>query len=245
MTSGEIFEAYRRMFATGEDGEVCWWYSGWTFVSIDGYPDIPLSQVVAVMTYRTRTFPDGRFEVDWSEIGVFRDPATGELPEKWINPITGQVIELPRSFSEGPGSYVVAPAADTVQLELTQPNARLLELRVDFHPGPERCWFRQLERKVRGFPRPDGSLPPPGSSSGFESVTELAFHADRRAIQSGGAVPTQGTYSFRLAGIPPWMGFGPLTGVTTTRGCITKARPGEILDREAWARLQTIFPGSE
>ena len=55
VTSGEIFEAYRRMFATGEDGEVCWWYSGWTFVSIDGYPDIPLSQVVAVMTYRTRT----------------------------------------------------------------------------------------------------------------------------------------------------------------------------------------------
>jgi hypothetical protein len=196
------------------------------------------------MTYRTRTLDESRFEVEWSEIGVFRDPASGELPGLWTNPLTGRVIEMPRSFSEGPGAYRVAPAEGTVQLELQQPNARLLELRVDFQHRPERCWFRQFERKVRGFPRPDGSLPPPGSPSGFESLTELAFYADRRAIEAGGFVPTEGIYSFHLGGIPPWLGFGEQLGVTTTRGRITKARPGEPVDREAWARLQATFPAA-
>lgn len=243
MTPREIFETYRRMFATPADGAVCWWYSGWTFVALEGHPEIPLSQVVAVMTYRTQSLPDGRFRVDWSEVGVFRDPSTGALPGRWTNPVTGRVIDMPQSFSEGPGSYVVAPGDGTVQLELVQPNARLLELRVEFHPGPERCWFRQIERKVRGFPRPDGSLPPPGSPSGFESLTELAFYADSRAADAPDPGSTQGTYAFRLGGIPPWMGFGELAGTTTTRGCITKARPGERLDRESADRLASIFPG--
>jgi hypothetical protein len=243
MDSRQVFETYRRMFAATEDGEVCWWYSGWTFVSVDGYPDIPLSQVAAIMTYRTETLSGGRFRVHWREIGCFRDPATGELPLAWTNPITGIVLEPPRTFHEGPGSYTVSPADGTVALELDQPLARLISLQVDFHADAERCWFLQTERKVRGYPMPDGTLPQPVTPSGFEGRTELGFFASRSDIEAGGFVRAHGVYSFRTSGIPTWMGFGALQGTTTTRGTITKALPGEPLDRTSRGRLERLFPG--
>jgi hypothetical protein len=232
------------MMAAPDDSSVCWWYSGWTFVTIDGYPEFPMSQVAAIMTYRAATLPGESFRIHWSEIGCFRDPATSELPEQWTNPVTGAQLAMPRSFKEGPGSYTITRAADGVALQLDQPTARVLDLSVDFRAGSERCWFRQRERKVRGFPLPDGTPPVIGASAGFESVTELSFFASTRDLErsDNAFVPAQGIYYFRLSGIPPWMGFGDLRGYTTTSGTITKALPGQKVDRISWERLAELFP---
>jgi hypothetical protein len=243
MKSSDYFQAYRRMLATADDGIVDWWYSGWTFVRIEGQPEIPLMQITAIMTYRTETLAADRFRIHWSEIGVFRDPSTGEVPTEWVNPVTGAVVRPPVTFQEGPGSYTATATPNGVQLDIVQPNATVRSTQISFNVAFGRLAILQEERKQRGFPATDGKLPPPGSSAGFEGVTQLSFSASladlaRPAAQS---LAVQGSYVFTLMGLVPWMGFGALTGRTITRGRITRAAPGHKLDALAWQRLAERF----
>ncbi len=246
MDAARTMDLYRRMLGSPDDGTVCWWYSGWTFVSVAGHLEIPVAAVVAVMTYDTETLAAGGCRIRWSEIGAFREPATSEPPGPWTNPVTGLTVEPPRSFQEGPGAYTVtAGAAGAVALALDQPNARVRGLDAHLRQDGDRLYVVQQERKLRGFPQPDGQLPPPGSSSGFEAVTELSFFASARAVEAAGNgfVPCQGSYRFTLSGIPPWMGFGDVPGLTVTRGVITKAPPGSRVDPTGRDLLARLFPG--
>ncbi len=240
------FDMYRRTFATADDGLVCWWYSGMSYVVLPGQPEIPLLQIVAIMTYRTTTESPDTFCVHWSEIGVFLDPLTGGPLTSWTNPVTGLTVEPPQSFAEGPGKYTVHRTDDGVGLQLEQPHARIVELAVAFDDGDGRFAFTQRERKVRGYPGPDGTLPPADSPASFEGLTELRFATPKDGLRAdGNCEPSvQGTYRFTLAGIPPWTGFQAVPGgVTRTLGSITRARPGERLNPGAWALLQQRFPG--
>lgn len=244
MEPKDYFRAYRRMIATVDDAVVNWWYSGWTFVQIAGQPEIPLMQVIAIMTYRTQTLSADAFRVHWSEIGAFQDPATGEAPDEWCNPLTGAVVRPPKSFVEGPGTLTVTATPSGVQLEIVQPHATVREASVGFDTAHGRLKVTQRERKLRGFPAIDGRLPPPGSASGFEGMTELCFFSDvaRLAQPDTQLLPVQATYSFVLMGLVPWMGFGNLTGKTVTRGLISRAQPAHQLDAAAWERLAALFP---
>lgn len=243
MTATERYRAYRRVIAAPDDTEVCWWYSGWTALQVEGYPDLPVSQIAAIMTYRAETLSPDRFRIHWSEVGVFRDPVTGELPVSWTNPLSGAQIELPRTFREGPGTYTLTCTTDGVAVELEQPNAQVLDTQVEFHFGAERCWFSQTERKIRGVPLADGSMSPL-ASSGLSGVTQLAFFASAADAlgTSSEFVPASGTYSFRLAAIPPSFGFGQQSGACRTWGTISKALPGQKLDRTSWERIAQFFP---
>ena len=239
------FDMYRRTFATADDGLVCWWYSGLSYVVLPDQPEIPLLQVAAIMTYRTQTLSPDAFCVHWSEIGVFLDPVTGGPLRSWTNPVTGATVEPPHSFAEGPGKYTVSRTDDGVRLELEQPHARIMELAVAFDDDGSRFAFTQSERKVRGYPGPDGTLPPADSPLSFEGRTKLRFAADKDALlpNSDCKPLVQGTYRFTLAGIPPWTGFQAVPGgVTRTLGSITRARPGERVNGAAWAMLQQRFP---
>ena len=244
MNITNYYNIYRRMIATATDDIVNWWYSGWTFVQIAGQPAIPLMQVAAIMTYRCETLATDCFRIHWSEIGAFRDPSTGELPTEWINPLTGTSIKPPRSFKEGPGHTTVSATANGVALEIQQPHATLRDSQVSFRTDRGRMAISQRERKVRGFPAVDGRLPAAGSATSFESVTELSFFADLAPLQGSAtaAIGVQGVYSFTLLGIAPWMGFGDLTGLTITRGRITRAAPGFTVDATSWRRLAELFP---
>jgi hypothetical protein len=245
MNAAESLLAYRRMVAAPDDSTVCWWYSGWTFVEIAGHEDVPICSVVAIMRYETATLGDAAFQIRWSEIGAFRDPATSERARARVNPITGQSVQIPPSFEEGPGVYTVSAGANarTVGLALQQPFADVRELNVQIRRDAARCFVVQAERKVRGYPLADGSLPPPGSAAGFEAETRLSFFAATGDLRSDDLrfVPCQGTYLFTLTGVPAWMGFGTLQGRTITRGVITKARPGEVIDPTGHALLAQNF----
>ncbi len=246
MNAARSFDLYRRMLGSPDDGAVCWWYSGWSFVEVEGHIEIPVAAVVAVMTYDTETLAADSCRIRWSEIGAFREPATSEPPASWTNPLTGQTVEPPRSFQEGPGAYTVSCSAPgRVALALQQPGAMVRSLHAQMQQQGDRLFVVQQERKVRGFPLPDGTLPAPGSTSGFEALTELSFYASARAVDAAEDrfVPCQGSYRFTLSGIPPWMGFGDLSGRTVTRGVITKARPGSRIDPSGLDLLSRLFPG--
>jgi hypothetical protein len=244
MNSSETFSAYRRMIATHDDSVVNWWYSGWTFVQIEGQPHIPLMQIMAIMTYRTETLSQDSFRIHWSEIGVFKDPATGEIPDVWINPLTGARMQPPRTFQEGPGQTTITSTPNGLRFNIVQPHATLRDASVRFEKAHGRLSFTQREKKLRGFPTLEGHLPLPGSPAGFEGITELSFFAglDDLAKPADEMLSVQGIYSFVLMGLPPWMGFGELVGRTVTRGRITRGAPDKRLDTVAWQRLATLFP---
>ena len=203
MNSSDTFSAYRRMIATHDDSVVNWWYSGWTFVQIEGRPRVPLMQIMAIMTYRTETLSEDSFRIHWSEIGVFKDPATGEIPDVWINPLTGARVQPPRTFQEGPGQTTITSTPNGLHFNIVQPHATLRDASVRFEAAHGRLSFTQREMKLRGFPTPDGSLPPPGSPAGFEGITELSFFAslDDLARPPDETLPVQGIYSFVLMGL--------------------------------------------
>ena len=175
---------------------------------------------------------------------MFKDPVTGEIPDVWINPLTGARVQPPRTFQEGPGQTTITSTPNGLRFDIVQPHATLRDASVRFKEAHGRLSFTQRELKLRGFPTPDGCLPPPGSPAGFEGITELSFFAslEELAKPPDESLPVQGIYSFVLMGLPPWMGFGVVTGRTVTRGRITRGAPNERLDTLAWQRLATLFP---
>jgi hypothetical protein len=244
MTSRELFEAYRRMFATAEDGVVCWWYTGVSYVALEHRPEIPVCQIAAIMTYRTETVSSDVFRVHWSEIGVFTHPVTGESSGTWENPLTGAVVQAPRSFFEGPGVYTVRAADHGIQLEVKQPGALVEELRVTFEECGDRFGFSQLERKTRSYPDASGAIPSLEIQPGLRALTELEFFTTKAALTRPRSepLPVYGVYRFTLSGIPDWMGFAALPGSTRTLGSITRADHGQRVNPRAWRLLEERFP---
>ncbi len=237
MPTHDPLRLYRSIVAADTEAEVCWWYAGVSALCVPGYPEMPVLKVSAVMTYRTESASGDAFRIDWSEIGCFFDHATGEPPGAWRNPLTGEDVTPPVSFAEGPGAYTVSRSGDGLDIRLDQPHAQIDGVSVDIDVG-ETVHICQREEKRRGFPLADGTLPPP--EAGFSAYTELHFFADTREEPfrvSGGI------YAFELGGLPPWIGLPAEAGRMVTRGTITRARPGEVIDANAMRRLDALFPG--
>lgn len=239
----ELMRIYRAIFASRRDEEVCWWYSGTTHVEIPGLPDIPVIRSHAIMSYTTQTVSDTQIRIRWHEIGCFADVSTGEAPETWINPLTSVAVSAPRSFREGPGVYTVSAQGTALEIELKQPHAVVERVHAEIDVSDRCVRLVQQERKVRGFPLPDGTMPP--VASGFAANTELAFFTTRDEIArpADEFVRPRGVYGFTLTGTPPWMGFAADSGGRTViTGTITKSRPGEIVHPWAARRLRELFP---
>lgn len=239
----DFLDLYRRTFYTAEDGDCAWWYLGTTMAEVPGQHVLPVMQAETVMVYRSETLSDDSFRVHWWEIGYFRDPVTGEIASSWRNPLTGIEATPPRGFEEGPCHYDVHRAEQGVRLELVQPHAVVLGVAAVLSHSHGQCHIAQTERKARGYPSADGSLPDPTSTGAAQATTILSVHASQADLASGAAwVPGSGEYSFELTMLPPWMGFGALQGKATTYGRMHKARVNEPLNPLAWQRLKAVYP---
>ena len=192
-----------------------------------------------LMIYRTETLSDHAFAIHWDEVGYFSDYVTGQPTTHWLNPVTGRAMPAPQSFAEGPARYEVLRTPQGVAVTLTQPGATVNSIEVEWSCVGDRITVMQRERKTRGFPNIDGTLPDPGSASGFEAVTELAF-VDQWP-ESGNEA--QGLYEFALAGAPPWMGFDAASKArATVQGVIIKAPSDRPPHPESMRRLRDRFP---
>jgi hypothetical protein len=244
MTDLDLFSAYRKMFGSTTDGESCWWYLGTTFVKIPGCPEIPVILPETIMVYRTETVSDQEFRLHWLEVGCFRDLLTGELVESWTNPVTGAVVAAPNSFAEGPACFTIRAAGNGLEMSLVQAHAHVLSVQAETTLIDGRVMLTQTERKVRGFPKADGSLPEPGSPGTTTALTTLTVFSDLAELRDPAVdwAGSTGVYSLDLDILPPWMGFGGLTGATRVSGIMHKSSVADRVNRGAWDRLQTLFP---
>ena len=64
MADLDALDAYRRMFATAEDGLAAWWYFGTSFIDIGDYSTIPVLHIETLMVYKTVTLSPDAFRMD-------------------------------------------------------------------------------------------------------------------------------------------------------------------------------------
>jgi len=231
------------MLAAPEDGLVAWWYLGETLCELEGRPTMPTLQAETVMVYRTETLDADTFRIHWWEIGYFRDPITGNVVDQWHNPITGHTASAPKWFEEGPAHYTVKRVAEGIEVDLVQPQAIVKSVVPAIHPAFGQVHLLQTERKARSFPQPDGSIPAPDSDQAAQAVTQLSVYASQSDLDADLPwVNCTGSYSFELATLPAWLGFGELRGRSITYGRMQKAKINEPLNPIAWERLQALLP---
>jgi hypothetical protein len=240
-TPFDALDTYRRMFANAEDGLSAWWYFGVSFMHVEHYPTIPVQHIETVMIYKTRTLSPDSFRMDWWEIGYMRDPMTGELADTWINPVTGARLTPPRKFEEGPAHFTFTRKGEGLDVTLEQAHARIDSVEVTFTEDDGRVMLNQIERKTRGFPLPDGSMPDLDSEHVSKAETRLTIISSLEDLKRPDA-PSSGSYSFELKQAPPWMQLGNRKGRCVVEGIMVRAGVNEKINPTAWARLQALFP---
>lgn len=239
----DLLTAYRRMFACPDGELVAWWYFGSCHADVPGYPELLVTAAETVMVYRTETISDDAFRLYWWEIGYFRDPATGEISESWLNPVTGRVVATPKLFEEGPATLTISRDGDGIKIDLVQAHAIVRGVDVTWKIEGGRVFINQRERKARGLPRPDGTLPEEGAADTSEGLTNLSIFASLADIQAAETVyPCAGGYTFELNAPAPWMGFDSTEGRMIIRGRMEKTPVDEVLNPIAWERLKSLLP---
>lgn len=241
----DVFDAYRRMLTSREDGsESAWWYLGTTIAVAEGHPDIIVNHVETVMVYGAQTLPGGGYRVPWWEIGLFRDAITGELPTEWVNPITGARVAAARQFEEGPSGFSIRPAGGggVEMFDAVQAFAALESATIEARTIGSKLCLTQTEIKTRSFPDPEGRIPDISEGKAVRSKTVLQFLSETSDLASDApSVPSSGFYSFEIAA-PAWLGFGDLPVTFAVKGIMHKAPMQNRLNPRGWQNLKLLYP---
>jgi hypothetical protein len=241
----DLFTTYRKMFATLADEPVVWWYCGGVTAPREGVGLVPHVQAETIMVYRTRDVGTDTFTIDWTEVGYFRDIATGEPLEGWFNPFTQRTEPYPKTFVDGPATFTVRRVAEGdregegVDIRLVQSGAHIEGVRLEHAVGGVSVGLVQTESKRRTFHRPDGTLPPLDSPEATQIETVLSIWSPRAGVDDA-AVHNAPAAGFYRSGSKNGSTGGWASTVVT--GVMRKARPDERVNPQAWARLQAKFP---
>ncbi len=239
----DLFNTYRKMFASFDSEDVVWWYTGVVLSHKEGLGQIPQTSAETIMVYRTLDVDENCFTIDWQEVGYFRDITTGEvMDEGWFNPFAWQQQPYPKTFIDGPARFTIKRSADGsgIDVHLVQNQARIDGVKLAVSVNEKSVGLVQTESKTRTFHRPDGSLPDLDSPEAVAIETVLSIWSDLAAVGdvSQGNVASRGYYTSgsRLAGgTSSWAG-------TKVHGQMYKGRVDEKINPEAWSRLAKAFP---
>jgi hypothetical protein len=235
----DLYTAYRKMFASLDDERVVWWYCGGVTAPREGVGLVPHVQAETIMVYRTRDIGSDSFTIDWTEVGYFRDIATGEPLQGWFNPFTQRTEPYPRTFVDGPATFTVRRVGEGVDIHLVQSGAHVDGVRLEQAVGGVSVGLVQTESKRRTFHRPDGTLPPLDSPEATQIETVLSIWSPRAGVDDG-AVRNAPAAGFYRSGSKSGSSGGWAS--TVVAGVMRKARVDERVNPQAWARLQEQFP---
>ena len=240
-----LFNAYRKMFASFDDEVVVWWYCGVVMSQREGVGVVPLTQAETIMVYRTRDVAPDTFTIAWTEVGYFRDINTGERLEGWFNPFSGLIEPYPKSFVDGPATFTVKCVGDGpdagVDIQLVQHNARIDGVALKASVNAKSLGLVQTETKTRTFHRPDGSLPGLDSPDATAIETVLSIWSDLAAVNDP-AQRNVASHGFYSSGSGKAGGGGGSWAQTKVQGTMYKARPDQRINPIAWDRLKAFYP---
>jgi hypothetical protein len=174
---------------------------------------VPMMRILAATFSRWQRLDAETFEARSLEVAFFTDYATGKLLEKWTNPVTGTVVDVPVTRM-GPSRVLVTAEGLTVDSPANA--AAGLVLKHVFQPPVivgDQVWITE-QINVDGPPGPRPFV-----------YNELSTYTARRSDLDDprqAAVPTDVQYQ-SLITYRPWMGFGDAPGHTLARGAGRRA----------------------
>jgi len=207
------------------------WVNGKRYAVVD-HEAIPMMGMLAATLTRYRRVSAEAFAVRSLEIAYFTDFDSGELIETWKNPVTGVVVDVPRTRM-GPSSLTVT--ADGLEVQMPVGEARGLKLNHRFEPAVVRgddVWINEVIG-VNGKARP-GQQP-----FVYNEMTTYQAQMSDLADPDQPTVPTNVSFH-GLVTYRPWMGFGDTPGHTTAHGAGTRASRIEDLPGY-WLELTERF----
>lgn len=190
------------------DARLCIGYVIGARYAVPEHRAIPMMGIMAATFSQYRRISDDAFEARALEIAYFTDLATGKILEKWKNPVTGVLVDVPASRM-GPSS--IRLTADGLTVANPSGEATGLKLNHVFQPPVvvgDDVWITE-QINVDGPPGPRAFV-----------YNELStFHASKQQLDdpARATVRTQVQYQ-SLITYRPWMGFGDTPGHTIARG---------------------------
>jgi hypothetical protein len=207
------------------------WVTGKRYVVVE-HEAVPMMGMVAATLTRYRRTSAEEFAVRSLEVAYFTDFNSGELLETWENPVTGKVVDVPRTRM-GPSSLTVT--ADGLDVKTPVGEARGFKLNHRFEPAFVRgddVWINEVIG-VNGEARP-GQRP-----FVYNEMTTYQARMSDLADPGQQMVPTNVSFH-GLVTYRPWMGFGDTPGHTMAHGAGTRATRIEDLPAY-WIELTERF----
>lgn len=152
---GDFLTAFQKMRGA-LDGRICMGGITGIYYAVMEEKLTPLYGVLAGTFSRYQKLPDGNFEGRTFEVAYFTDWNTGQLMEKFQNPITGEVNDVPQTRM-GPSKITIT--ADGLKIGGAAGEARGMSIKNRFLPARvvnDDCWIveESLVSSPDGFPGP-------------------------------------------------------------------------------------------
>lgn len=214
----ELLTTIARMRGATDERLVIGYVIGMRY-AVPEHTAVPMMGILGATFSQYRRSGEDAFEARTLEVAFFTDTDTGRMLERWKNPVTGRVVDVPRTRM-GPSRITLT--ADGLEVERPAGAAAGLELRHRFLPPVtvgEHVWITE-DIRVDG-----GGDPQPFVYNEFTT-----YHARRADLADAAlaAVPTEVSYQ-SLITYRPWMGFGDAPGHTIARGAGARAARMEDL----------------
>ena len=189
------------------------WVMGQRYAIIDGKAT-PMYGLLA-STFANYTRIDAEtFEMRSFEVAYFTDIKTGKLLEKWENPFTGKVVDVPQTRM-GPSIVPVKPSGFDLS---DNPRMRTMSANHMFRPAVtlrDDIWITE-EIKIAGDPPNSGPNP-------FRYNEMTTYNASLTDLEKPGlaTVPTKIQYQSAV-GFSPWNAMGDIDAINMGRGSGTR-----------------------
>ena len=120
--STEALERFVRLRSSPGHAPVMWIFDGVLLAKLEGRVAQPLVRSSGVSLTQVRPRGPGVFDFRLEEVGYFRDLASGEVLERWTNPLTGREVR-PRNYR----------TPESLQLRPQGPRAPSMPAGIEFH----------------------------------------------------------------------------------------------------------------
>jgi hypothetical protein len=120
--SGAALERFVRLRSSPDHAPVMWVFDGVLLAKPEGDVARPLLRSSGVTLTQVRPRGPGLYDFRLEEVGYFRDLASGEVLERWTNPLTGREVR-PRNYR----------TPESLQLRPEGPRAPAMPPEIEFH----------------------------------------------------------------------------------------------------------------
>lgn len=228
----DTLETHVRMRAHPDGRPLYWAYAGTFYGQISGQRTVPLLAIEGISINRCEPAGAGVYAYSLREAGWFKDLATGQVLDEWLNPLSGRVVKPKHYYS---------PQRQRFTAEKTEP-----VLDRPF-PGLEWTGYLGAPQRFAGSVWSSEELlvrttnPDTGAARVQTSLLTLHATAADLARTPKRVVPTTMAYQ-TLASWVPWMDMRDIPGVISWRLFGKKVERVEDLPQHIVERTRKLHP---